>query len=152
MARGGVGLFPIPCSFLAFAVVLWFGEVERQIMTLMLSCQRMKRLLAMPRTKRQETWAHDVCTASRFIHIDVWRRCAKHDEVENDVLPLLKEAKEELSCLMRATGDEDARNKICEYVANDEKRILNIENNYLASKPSGFMPDHMLSEPPAQAI
>lgn len=120
-------------------------------MSLVLCCQQMKRLLAVPPSERGATWAHDLCTASRFIHINVWRFCPKHDEVRNTVLPLLKDAKRELLCLIQNTSVEEARKKIGEYASNDEKRIANIEKNYLSGKLSAFLPDHKLSEPPAQA-
>ena len=120
-------------------------------MSVELSCKEMNKLLAVPRGRRDMRWAHDVCTISRFIHINVWRFCPQRDYVRDTVIPLLKKAKRELLGLSNTKRVD--KEKIEQYVANDEKRINNLEKNYLHGKPSAFIPNHKLSgEPPAEAV
>lgn len=121
-------------------------------MSVELSCWEMEKLLAIPKGRRDAGWAHDVCTKSRFLHINVWRFCARRDQVAREVIPLLKKARKELLSLLNNRGFKGNRDKVREYVANDEKRIENLEKTYLQGKPSAFIPNHKLSEPPAKAI
>ena len=120
-------------------------------MSIRLSVKNMESLLAARGEKRNMRWAHDVCTASRFVHIDVWRFCAKYNYVENTILPLLKRAITELLAQLDSESLEDAEKEtIASYVKNDDDRIKNLKENYLQGKPSAFRPDDTLSEPQSQ--
>jgi len=117
-------------------------------MSVTLSVRTMQSLLARPAEERDMQWAHEVCTASRFIHLDVWRFCAKYDYAEGTILPLLKEARSQLLALRDADILEDAdRNIIDSYVKNDYDRMKNLRDNYLQGRASAFRPDDLLSEP-----
>jgi hypothetical protein len=113
----------------------------------------MEFLLGTPPKERDMEWARRVCTTSRYLHVDVWRFCLKHDYVRKDVLPLLREARRKLRSLARRKDLEDGQgSKIREYVENDELRISNIEKNYLKGKKSAFVPDSMISMLESEAI
>jgi len=117
-------------------------------MSVKLSMKTMESLLALPVKKRDMRWAHDVCTASRFIHINVWRFCTPRKQVETDVIPLLKKARDKLRELMGKKGFNDT--KLSQYVENDTRRISNLEDNYLKGRFSAFRPDDTLSGPESQ--
>jgi len=111
-----------------------------------LSILKMKSLLAVPLKMRNVAWAHDTCTTSRFIHLDVWRFGLKRQYVEKRVLPLLIQAKAELRALAESGVEVSDREKIYMYMRNDELRIKNIQENYLNGKPSGCVPNDTISD------
>ena len=86
--------------------------------------------------------AHQVCTASRMIHIGVWVECPSKEYVTNTVLPLLKKAEESLVALGEDVLEGDERRKVARYANNDRARFRNIKENYLEGKPSAFAPDN----------
>jgi len=109
-----------------------------RVMNLSICIARMRSLLS--RKDRDADWAHDVCTASRMIHIGVWAECPGKDEVRSTVLPLLKQA----AVAIAAIGDGldgEGREMLDRYAKNDELRWANIKENYLQDKPSAFAPD-----------
>jgi len=92
-------------------------------------------------------WSHDVCTAGRFVHIDVWTRFLGKDYVESTVIPLLEKAKEKLLKFKSHEGlspNDIARIKV--YIENNARRTKNIRENYLKAKPSAFTPEDKISE------
>ena len=114
---------------------------------------RLKSMLDVPVEKRDMVWAHDLCTCSRFVHVNVWRFCPEPRVVEREIIPLLKQSQKELSAL-RARRDlrEGEKKKISEYGANARLRLRNIEQNYVRGKRSAFLPTDKLwkKEPPAE--
>lgn len=123
-------------------------------MSIELSVRKMKSLLdSLSKKSNAERriimqLAHDVCTASRFIHLDTWRFCAKYKYVKDTILPTLERAKRELTALLDSESLEKVDKEIISsYIENDKDRIKNLRENYLQGKPSAFRPDHMLSEP-----
>lgn len=116
-------------------------------MSIELSVRKMESLLKRPPEKRDGTWAHDLCTASRFVHIDVWRYCPQQLYVRDEIVPLLVRAEKELKGLV---GEQFDKKKVEQYILNDRRRISNISDRYLQGKASAFRPESSLSEAEAQ--
>ena len=114
-----------------------------------LSVKQMRSLLALSEDDRNMDWAHDVCTMSRFVHINVWKFCAPREYVRTQVIPLLENAKKQLLNLANMKGFDTS--KILDYAENDTARIKNLKDNYLEQKPSAFRPGDKLSEPEFKA-
>lgn len=118
-------------------------------MNLRSSLGRMKLLLRVPSKKRDGKWAYDVCTASRWIHVGVWKECPNPRYVFSEVLRVMIDAKKELQVLKGKKHFNTAeRKEISAYVQNDSKRIKNIKQRYLKGKSSEFAPDHKISKRP----
>ena len=107
--------------------------------------KQMKELLEVPKKERNAKWGHDVCTESRFIHIDVWQSCPDRKIVVGEIIPLLKEAGKGLFELTSSnTIEETDRLEIEKYAHNDILRIKNLEENYAKGRMSAFVPDETL--------
>jgi hypothetical protein len=109
------------------------------------SVTKVKALLKVSPKERGLEWAHSVCTASRFVHIDVWRFCPPCEEVKTEGLPLLEKAHDELSRLLGKQGLDGG--KINDYMKNDMARIKNLRDNYLMGQPSAFRPEDKATWP-----
>jgi len=106
----------------------------------------MKLLLAHPRDNNWMDWAHDVCTASRLIHVDIWTLHLSHAFVKKAALPLMKEALDALDNLMNSGKDSLDVELLEAYGMNNSDRIDNIEKNYLKGKSSAFIAHNRLRE------
>lgn len=118
-------------------------------MTLSLNINKLDRKLRSELKDRNIQWAKEVCTACRFVNIDVWRQKPDSVYLRNNVIPLLELARNELLAMVNCSelSEEDKKVFIAE-LSNIELRVTNIEKNYLAGKRSSFAPDEKLSEPP----
>lgn len=116
-------------------------------MSLQQSIAKISFLLEVPDEKRDMKWAHDMCTASRFIHLDVWKFCSEHKCVEDTVIPLLGDKiPKAVNAMLKKNFSEKEKKEISVYLKNVELRKNNLEMNYLKGKPSAFVPDSMISE------
>ena len=120
-------------------------NTQLTVVSLKLSIAKMESLMKVVKEQRDAAWAHDVCTTSRMVHLNVWRFCPDRKYVRDTVIPLLKKAKKNLLELCESKRLEGVRTKIFEYAENDRFRILNLERNYLNCRPSAFRPGHKLS-------
>lgn len=116
------------------------------MMSLVLSVERLESLIMVPVESRGPKWGYQICTASRFVHINVWTFSPKSKPVR-DIIRLLVRAQKELLSMVNSGDFSKDKKKIQEYIDNIGTRIDNIKRNYLRGKPSGFAPDHKLSEP-----
>jgi hypothetical protein len=123
-------------------------------MSVSVAVERTKNVLARGENSRDPMrWAHDVCTASRAVHVGVWRFCPEQMYVEEKVLPLLHSAHEKLHSLLKGNDLTAAdKEKVATYATNVELRMRNISGNYLKGKPSAFIPEDKLSEPLRKAM
>jgi len=104
-------------------------------------------LLSIPKDKRDMKWINDVCTTSRFIHLDVWRMALSSEFVNSRIIPLLREAKEELTLKLHSKNiTKSEKEAINIYRKNLNSRIENIVKQYLRGLPSSFAPDSILRE------
>jgi hypothetical protein len=122
-------------------------------MSLALSMAGLEHLILAPMDQRDVRWIHAICTATRMVHISVWRFCPNRDYVQHEVLKLLERSQNELRSMANC-GDfnENEVARIDQYLQNIDLRISNIRDNFLAGKSSGFLPDDSLTEPPAKAL
>jgi len=115
-------------------------------MSLVLSIERLESLIMVPVDKWDAEWAREVCTASRFVHLNVWIFTPKREQAR-DIIKLLQRARKDLLSMVNS-GDFDKDKKVIEpYIENVGGRIRNLKENYLVGKPSAFVPDDKLSEP-----
>lgn len=112
-------------------------------MSLVLSIERLESLIMVPVDKRDVRWAHQICTASRFVHINVWRFAPERKQAR-DIIKLLQRARKELLSMVNSGDFDKDKEEIETYNENVGRRIRNVEENYLAGKPSAFVPDHKL--------
>ena len=124
-------------------IILLLQETKKKIMKVQIYIAKLKSLLGVPIKKRNLAWAKEVCTCSRFIHINVWRFCEERGYVEGQIVMLLKKAAKGIAALGESKGEEE---KFEVYKCNIEKRVVNIEKNYLKGKRSAFVPDDMISK------
>ncbi len=111
------------------------------------SIQNLKSLIEARESGRNPDWAHAVCTASRFIHVYVWRECPPREYVKSEVVPLLKEAEKAIRVLADSGAyDEETEHVLGVYADNDALRIKNIEENYLLGRLSAFRPEEKIKE------
>lgn len=117
-------------------------------MNLMFYIDRMKYLLDdVLADERGVEWGHDVCTCSRFVHINTWKSCSDRDCVKKEVIPLLTRARDDVLAAREGGGGSCAdKKKLTEYADNIETRIKNIANNYMQGKSSAFVPKDKISE------
>ncbi|MBL7146850.1 MAG: hypothetical protein ISS76_21615 [Phycisphaerae bacterium] len=116
------------------------------VLSLKLSIVKMESLMKVPVKERDVKWAHEVCTTSRMVHLNVWRFCPDREYVKDMVIPLLKKAQDSLLKLcMSKHLEEETKKKISDYAENDGFRAKNLEQNYLHCKPSAFRPGDKLS-------
>lgn len=82
--------------------------------TFSLAIVRMQDLLSLPEKLRDAKWAHDVCTASRFVHVDVWVRSLDREYVRDTVLTVLRSSLEALQALVsdKRLVKENERNSL----------------------------------------
>ena len=120
-------------------------------MSLVLGIDMLDRLLRVPAQERKMAWAHDICTASRLVHVEVWSSSCENEFVEHKVIPLLSKAQAVLNA-MRETDDSDtAKKEALQFtIRNIGYRIENLRGNYLKGMPPVFRPDPKLSEPVAK--
>lgn len=115
------------------------------------SIREIKGLLEKLKDERNMRWAHDLCTVSRKVHVDVWEKCLEKSYVKGTVLRLLKAAVFALKQMIKSEVSERRRHRLTEYLDNDKRRVENVEDNYLKGKLSAFAPGSKLSELRAQA-
>lgn len=121
--------------------------MDIELTNLSLILKRTESLLTVPKRKRDFRWAHEVCTMSRFIHLNVWTSCAEDEYVKRQVLPLLKKAAHELEAIRKAGGqDNDTKIALLATRRNVEARIRNLQTNFLAGKLSDFMPEDRIGK------
>ena len=104
-----------------------------------LSIRRLDSKLRQELDKRGVKWAQDVCTASRSVHVDVWRDCPEREYVYENVIPLLELARNELFAMVNCTNlPNETRDIFFTEIRNIEWRISNIREKYLGEESSGF--------------
>lgn len=122
-------------------------------MSLVLSIDMLDRLLRVPVQERKMAWAHDICTASRFVHVEVWSSSCENEFVEDKVIPLLSKAQAVLNAMLETDDSDTAMREALQLtIRNIGYRIENLCGNYLKGMPSVFRPDPKLSEPAAKAV
>jgi hypothetical protein len=98
-----------------------------------------------PVDQHDVNWAHEVCTASRYVHINVWRFSPDH-VIAQTIISLLERARNELLSI-RNSGDFDKdKHKVDSYIKNITSRVKNLKENYLKGNPSDFVPQDKLSQ------
>jgi hypothetical protein len=106
----------------------------------------MKRALSVPQKNRGKEWAHDVCAASRDIHMDVWTSCPPLEYVRETVIPLLTRANKALLHVARTSQTPAERQQVNCYAENEELRLRNIIDNYCTGKPSALLPHYLIND------
>ncbi|HUT28548.1 MAG TPA: hypothetical protein VMX13_02060 [Sedimentisphaerales bacterium] len=114
-------------------------------MSLVLSIQKLESMIMVPVEERNVEWAHDICTSSRFVHVNVWRFQPDRKRVR-DIIELLERARSELLSILNSGDYDNDRKKFQEYIDNVGARVANLKNNYLTGKPSAFAPHDKISE------
>lgn len=106
------------------------------------------RALLQRRTKRDLTWAHNVCTTGRFAHRDVWIRTLERSYVDKTVVPLFSKAVSALRSFAKSKSLTPKEKKLVEvFIRNNSCRKRNIKMNYLKGKRSNLLPDDKVSGP-----
>lgn len=122
------------------------------VLDLGVAIECLRSLLKIPRRERGVGWAHEVCTYSRYIHINIWSDRPSINYVKNEILDkLLKNATSQTEVLGKLDRfNEVERNEIMHFNQNDKLRVKNLEENFLNGLPSDFDPAE--EEPANQTI
>jgi len=90
-------------------------------------------------------WTYCACMISRDIHVAVWETRPDFEYVRRRVIPLLGAAER---AVRKASPVGHCKDLIPDFADNIAARLGNIENNYLAGKPSAFAPEDRLKDVP----
>lgn len=123
-------------------------NIESDSVNFDLLIETMKSLLSEPLEKRDLLWATNTEVLSRDIHFDIWRAYLSQKKTEDIVIPLLKDATKKIREAMDgAELPKNDRQSIQFLRENIEKRIYNLQNNYLGGTISAFDPRDQLYKP-----
>ena len=110
-------------------------------------------LLQVPEKEHTMDWAHDLCSTTRDLHVDVWAGCFDVEFVRTEILGvLLRDAVAQLHRKWSKTTNKGNRALLAMYEANTKDRAAHIKNRYLAGDSPAFPPDSKLRELANQAF
>lgn len=81
-------------------------------------------------TPRDWDWAEDRCVDARLIHVAVWQWEEDRKYVQEEVVPLLQDARNEVLDV-RDQASDDERDGLAVFANNIGKRIANLTERYL---------------------
>jgi len=112
------------------------------VLDLGVAVECLRSLLDVPPAERGVSWAHEVCTYSRYIHINVWTERPSIRYVRKEIVgKLLNKAAREVEVLATLNRfNEVERSEIQHFHKNISLRVENIKNNFLSGRPSDFDP------------
>ena len=87
--------------------------------------------------------AHDICTYSRFVHMNVWRDRITTKRVQEDVILLLENAEKKVNELKEYCVSAKNKKEIAGWVTNIQLRTKNLRVNYVNGRHSDFAWDEI---------
>ncbi len=87
----------------------------------------LNRAMAKLASQRDFQWAYDVCTYTRFVHLNVWDSGAPRARVKKEIIPLLSQAKDQLEEFSKHCSRKSDMKRIKSYAANVDLRVCSLE-------------------------
>lgn len=101
-------------------VPLGIDDLELSVSNLLSQVRR-------PVEERDPIWAHNICTLTRFVHINVWASSPSKKDVKLKIIPLLTRAIKELDDVNGAITKTSEKVDMDLYKRNIQFRINNLQ-------------------------